>query len=723
MRRSSYFLLYFILAFGFSILSSIPQAHASSLQKAPNNLGLVGYWSMEDATGTTATDFSGSGNTGTLNNFALATSTTSNWTTGKIGRGLNFDGSNDYVDAGAGSSLSVTSRFTLTAWVKGTSLPTGASSGAWVIGKDTDTGRSFTFGPFGTGSATRLVIQTNGNIPGVGNNGYSNTSLSTNIWYHIAVAYDGTNVTYYLNGAADGTFAVVGGDPASTGTHLTIGERLYPTAEERFNGTIDEVRVYNRQLSGTEISTLYGMTKASHGKNNTTVGLVAYYPMEEGSGTTTKDATGQGNTGTLTGGPTWVSGKFGNGISFDGSNDYVQTASAPGFTASTPFSLCAWAYSTSNSSVVIMNTAIEASPYDGIWFQWGGGGRQNKPVFAINSTASGAEDIYVSSALSLNTWYHLCATYDGSQTVGGMKIYVNGAAASTTTNANSGFGSFPNRAFRIGTDTHTSPSDWFTGSIDDVRIYNRGLSAAEVSQLYAQTSTIIRAKTNSLRNNPASNLQQGLVGWWPFDGAYLTTTTSTDLGSGGNNGTLSGGPTPSIGKLGQALTFDKSDDVVSVTANSAFNFDITSNFTLSAWVYKTSADATANGIFGKWQTGSSPYWYCRIGDSASEVFCRFSNSGGTAENYQSASNVVANQWTHISVVANGSTVKIYLNGVIDSTTNITLTGTMQNNVNLQIGNIGSSLSNHWFGGKIDDVRIYNRALTAAEVLQLYNAGK
>jgi hypothetical protein len=65
-----------------------------------------------------------------------------------------------------------------------------------------------------------------------------------------------------------------------------------------------------------------------------------------------------------------------------------------------------------------------------------------------------------------------------------MKMYIDGAMPATTVSANSGFGSFTNRPWRIGTDTHTTPVDFFNGGLDDVRIYNRVLSDSEIQQLY-----------------------------------------------------------------------------------------------------------------------------------------------------------------------------------------------------------------------------------------------
>lgn len=90
-----------------------PDASAAVIRRAPNNLGLVGYWSFDDARGSMATDFSGNNNDGTLTNMDQAT----DWVSGKKGGALDFDGSDDYVDTGDTTNYQ-TGSFTLSAWIK-----------------------------------------------------------------------------------------------------------------------------------------------------------------------------------------------------------------------------------------------------------------------------------------------------------------------------------------------------------------------------------------------------------------------------------------------------------------------------------------------------------------------------------------------------------------------------------------------------------------------------
>jgi hypothetical protein len=115
---------------------------------------------------------------------------------------------------------------------------------------------------------------------------------------------------------------------------------------------------------------------------------------------------------------------------------------------------------------MIMDTEPQNVPTDGVWLQWNSSG---EPTFGIGTTSGNAEGITVASALSLSNWYYLVATYDGSQTLAGMNIYVNGSAVSTTTQANSGFGTFTDRTFYIGTDHFAGALNYFPGTLDEVR--------------------------------------------------------------------------------------------------------------------------------------------------------------------------------------------------------------------------------------------------------------
>lgn len=207
-------------------------------------------------------------------------------TTPKGFRCAKFDGVDDYVDCGNDVSLNVsggTKEFSLSAWIKASVLTTTQR----IV---SNKGADGTFG-YGFGLTSKKLRMT---IFGVKD--YDTTSdvvTSENVWYQIVVVFDSLNASFY----SDGSFieTVVGGVQSQQGSTTTIG-RAGLLSTEYFNGTIDEVRIYNRALSAAEILKLYQR------RSDITKGLVGHWKLDEAEGETTAvDSSGFGNNGTVTG--------------------------------------------------------------------------------------------------------------------------------------------------------------------------------------------------------------------------------------------------------------------------------------------------------------------------------------------------------------------------------------------------------------------------------------
>jgi hypothetical protein len=199
-------------------------------------------------------------------------------------------------------------------------------------------------------------------------------------------------------------------------------------------------------------------------------GLVAAYAFNEGSGTTTADASGNGQTGTITGATWTTSGKNGKALTFNGSNSWVTIPDSDKLDLTTGMTLGAWVYPTAtptNWKSIIMKEATGFYVY-GLYIS---ASRHPAIYIVINGQEQGFEA--TSSTLSINTWSHLAATYDGTT----LRLYVNGTqvgsqAISASIPASAG-------ALRIGGNSIWG-TEFFKGQIDDVRIYNRSLTATEI---------------------------------------------------------------------------------------------------------------------------------------------------------------------------------------------------------------------------------------------------
>jgi hypothetical protein len=151
-----------------------------------------------------------------------------------------------------------------------------------------------------------------------------------------------------------------------------------------------------------------------------------------------------------------------------------------------------------------------------------------------------------------------------------MRLYIDGVLHSQDISVSFAYNGTANA--EIGRSDGTA---LWNGAIDDVRIYNRALSADEIKRLYKIGGT---ARINTSIPGPTN----GLVGYWTFDGKDMSGVQAYDRSGNGNHGTLTNGPMRRIGKIGQALEFDGSDDLVNGIGGTSLNN--LADITVSAWI-------------------------------------------------------------------------------------------------------------------------------------------
>ena len=196
-------------------------------------------------------------------------------------------------------------------------------------------------------------------------------------------------------------------------------------------------------------------------------GLVAAYGFNEGTGVQTKDASGQGNTGTLTN-ATWNSaGKYGPALSFNGTSAWVTIADAASLHLTTGMTLEAWVRPTSGSG---WRTAILKEMAGGLAWSLYTANNASRPVGYAH--VGGDIPVTGTAAVPLNAWTHVAVTYDGAA----LRLFVNGTQVSATDLA----GALPASTNPLRIGGNSVWGEYFKGLIDEVRIYNRPLSAAEI---------------------------------------------------------------------------------------------------------------------------------------------------------------------------------------------------------------------------------------------------
>jgi hypothetical protein len=197
----------------------------------------------------------------------------------------------------------------------------------------------------------------------------------------------------------------------------------------------------------------------------------------------------------------------------------------------------------------------------------------------------------------------------------------------------------------------------------------------------------------------------GLVAAWGFDES--SGTSALDSSGLGNGGTLSG-PTRTVGRFGGGLQFDGLNDWV--TVGDANSLDLTNAMTLEAWVRPSALGTVWRTVVLKEQTGHLAYALYAGTDTGSRPSGHVYTSGDRALLGPSA--LPLNTWSHLAMTWDGLLIRMYVNGAQVSSS--ALTGTARTSTSpLRIG--GNAVWPEWFNGLIDEVRVYNRALTAAEV--------
>lgn len=413
--------------------------------------GLAGYWKLDDGSGTNATDSSTNANT-----FTSISGPT--WTTGQIGGAMDFDGTDDAI---VKSSLGLfTNTFTVSLWAK-----MNTSVGNDYI-FDYRAGTSLV--AFRSNSILNdiYIRDASSNVPSGGN--VSPGFLYDDTWHMYTITADGANVRAFRDGVQQGV-ARTWTNSISTGSVLGLGA-ANGGLTDFFQGSLDEVRIYNRALSADEVAQLYQLNVPS----GTDTGLKGYWSFNgrDMSGTSAYDRSGAGNTGTLTNGPAVTEGRLGQGLSFDGTNDYVALGN---YTAEqTVYSIAFWVYQNGSGS----GHALMRGDSGGCFYN---------PKIQITSThvvvdESGCSGTGVigSAALSLG-WHHIAVTRSAST----VKLYVDGVLASTSGTPDAPLSTSLGR-FSLGTTWHNvmGYSSYLNKKLDEVRLYNRALTEAEIKSLY-----------------------------------------------------------------------------------------------------------------------------------------------------------------------------------------------------------------------------------------------
>ena len=699
--------------------------------------GLVGHWSFDGSLETQITDESGSGSTGYFSTTSQATS--SMIVPGALGQAVQFDGVDDFINIGHPAPLQITGSFSIAAWVKADSFPDPDNA---IVSKFGNSAGQYSYFAFVTedNGPKQFAVAVSGDGTAIAAQ-YSSSTVALHRWYHVVGVYDttGPTIELYVDGERNtDNQSLLGTIPASiyeTTNDISIGKRLSTSFPSQWDGVLDDVRIYDRALSANEVKRLYGLGATTH--VNTTIdtnpdlnsGLVGHWSFD-GADILTQvtDQSGNGNTGYFSAASEATStivvpGKIGQGVQLDGSSDYISIPAATSLNLvnDTDWSASVWVYWRNDDNRIAYN----------MMQQEGSAGRTILGIDSQDTDCTNDNEFYTyvgggytcsGVSAKLGVWQHVVMTVVENGASDAIQFYVDGVAAGSGTKSSE---TNDDQVWLIGTDkSHTLT---FDGILDDVRIYNKALSADEVRRLYELGGTT--HVNTSVETNP--DLNSGLVGHWSFDGADILTQV-TDQSGNGNTGYLdTGGEATSTkivpGEIGQALDFDGTDD--SVTISPYTNLD---TFSVSLWI---DPEATTDDAILVTNAGSSNPWpgwslmmdrplgNCAVGD-----ICMWMYSGATGGDWVDfAYDFPAHTWTHFVATYSTATgyLTFYANGsqIFQELTSVAPDTSTADGAYIGRGIPGWTPSDQWLNGKMDDVRIYNRALTAGEVKRLYDLGR
>ena len=422
-------------------------------------------------------------------------------------------------------------------------------------------------------------------------------------------------------------------------------------------------------------------------------GLQAYYPFTGNA----IDSSGNGNDGTVYGDAALTTDRFGtpnSAYKFDGLDDYINTFSTFDFENRT-LSLWISAYDTVGSGGSGENTLTHIAITQDDYTLQNGVLRVDIDNGNMKLWAGGLTGTYIDPTVNLYQWYHLVLIRNMDST----KYYINGKYVGSGTSDNIGSSYNPNNKFIIGCGRSTD-DQFFNGKIDDIRIYHRALNECEINYLYS--------------DNPGLT-NHGLSAHYPFSGNANDTTGQ------GHDGVVFGDPTITadrFGNLNSAYEFDGVNDYIDTY--STFDYDHRS---VSVWInpYEIigsggSGENTLVHVALTQDDYNLRYGLFRV-DIDNEILKLWAGGAYGTFEFQP---IEVNNWYHIVLVRNEDTTRYYVNGAfLGNRSSDNIGSSYHPNSNLIIG-AGRSTVDQFFKGKIDDIRIYSKALNTCEIDQLYN---
>ena len=651
--------------------------------------GLIAHWTFDETNGTVLGGSSANEINGTLVGFG--SNSNAHWVPGKTGGSLRFDGVDDYISFHGASPLDDVRPFSFAGWIK-----LDQNGSGYVLAKrslESGYWRFFASGP----TKNWLIRQATGTAPSL-----ATTEVTPFLqWQHVALTWNGLlggqNSSIYLDGTLVSNITQTSGSGELTsdvGNLFTLGNRPQNNSSF-FKGWMDDFRIWNRVLLPHEVNTLH------QGPS---------FPLTDANFTQAIDL--------------WFSDQASAAATYGHIRDWNVsgvTNMNEAFKDRTTFNedISGWDVSSVTSMAKIFRSASAFNQPIGSW--------NVSAVTNMSRMFLGAS----SFNQSINNW--------NTSSVLNMDYMFNGASSFNQDIAQWNTSAVVNMAhmYRTATTFNQDIGNWDTSSVTNMTFmfhganaFNQDLSDWNVSSVtdlnssFNNTTSLSNANKGLMHTSFKNNnhwpydwsafvvtLETGLVAWYPFDG------NASDMSGNGNHGAVHGATlgTDRHGRVGQAYSFDGVDDYIRVS-NSPQLKDLT-EYTVSLWAWSQNFSTNFNPLVFK-SSGDVSSFEIYGGNG----FTLIHNRSSTYK-YQYYSALPSSRWNHLLISYSNGTLSKYDDGSLNASS----TGWANpehHDFPLNIGKStwqnegGKALFYH--NGSIDDIRIYDRALSASEVEKLYH---
>ena len=576
---------------------------------------------------------------------------------GFLGNGLQFDGVDDFVQFSTSPSFDIGgSAVSVSVWAKLNFLP-NELPGAFGPLFDSETDNYVLYEDKGN-NQLRFKVTTSG---GAARPAIPAADLKKGEWINVVGVYDGANAMVYLNGVLKGTLPLTG--TVNAGQVATLGK----SGTTYFSGKMDNVIVFNKALSSIEVSEMYNKAKTT---------VLSAQPSDVVLNSAMADQTNI----TLN----WLAAtNYESGLMYEIYRDV--TPSPTTLIATVPGNVTSYVDKTNKESQtfyyrmkaknsVVLRSANYSNEVSAATVL-----DATKPVVVYATSRGDSSNVIVefnemvdSATASTKTNYSI----NKSVQVLGAKLAVDGKSVIVTTTM-------------LAETTYT-------------------LNVKNIKDKAATPNVMVTSNTIFFhKNSPAK-----LVARYKLDDV-LNDTTIVDATTNGNNGTAKNGVTLSEGLLGNALRFDGVDDFVQFVSSPSF--DIPGGLvSVSVWTKLDYMPAEMSFAFGPLFDSETDEYVLYADKGNKELrFKAVNTTGGAARPGIPEADLISGQWLNIVGVFDGANAMIYLNGVKKGV--LPLTGTVKAG---QIATLGKSGTN-FFKGSIDNVEIFDKALSQAEVSEMF----